>query len=291
MTEEKFGFGTNRASMNTLIARGIAKITPARLLPTGTKSTSQGHSPLDVLERRELLERKLAHRLNVFLDKYSPIRIFIKFRREKLLEAAQTRFYCLIGKIALTHAGIEQDLKNTLVVDWEVTEINKLIGKEVKLDKLYGKSLREKFPKLLKELLIPPKYLEEYKTLCQAFWTASERRNATLKAIYAFDQETAEVSRVHEKNHAKWDRSLTYEELIEAWLPKIEMSDLQELREDLLDIRNRFNSVRGEIFVDKMRLHSELCSEIGKSYPLHAFKNPYLYRASLEHGKACKGEI
>ena len=268
--------------MRSLIAKNIAKITPKGLLPVCTKQVNGERISLNTYERREFLERNLTHSINQFLDKYSPLRRYLEFHRKKRLKYSQDQFYKLIGKIALTHAGIEQDLKNTLIVDWEIPELIKHNGKQINLDTLYGKLLRKEFLRLLKIYMAPKCHLDEYKTLCDKFWTLSDKRNETLKAIYAFDRNTAEISMVHEKIHAKHDPSLNYEEFIASWLPKIDISELQELFDALSILRQEFINLRCRIFAEKLQLHSELCSEIGKSYPLYASKNPYLYKANLE---------
>jgi hypothetical protein len=86
---------------------------------------------------------------------------------------------------------------------------------------------------------------------------------------------------IHQKNHAKFDGSMDYEAFIVSWMPKVDLSNLESLQTDLIDLRKEFMKLRGTIFSEKMKLHSELCSKIGKSYPLDAIKNPYLYRALL----------
>lgn len=267
--------------MNSIIAKSLTKATPSRLLPTGTKMVNGEQLPLNTDERREFLERNISYRINRFLDRYSPYRKLIEKFRKNRLRRSQDRFYRVIGKIALMHAGIEQDLKNVLLVDWEVPETFQRSGKSVNLEMLHGKVLRKEFLRILKEHLIPIEHLDRYKELCEIFWEISDRRNNTLKAIYAFNEETAEISMVHEKNHAKFDGSIDYEAFIASWMPKVDLSNLESLLTDLSDLRKEFMKLRGTIFSEKMKLHSELCSEIGKSYPLYAMKNPYSYRAQL----------
>ncbi|MFK8028456.1 MAG: hypothetical protein AB8C40_10400 [Gammaproteobacteria bacterium] len=268
--------------MESFIAIVLAKSTPSRLLPTGTKLVNGERRKLNVNERREFLERNLCHRINQFLDSYSPYRLLIEKLRRNRLKRSQDRFYRLIGEIALTHAGTEQDLKNVLIVDWEIPKKFERNGKQINLDKLHGKVLRKEFLKKLEEHLIPEEHLGKYKELCLRFWKLSDRRNDTLKAIYAFNHTTAEISIVHEKNHANFDSSIGYEEFLKSWMPKIEIDELQKLLNDLSALRQEFMNLRAIIFREKLHLHSELCSEIGESYPLYATKNPYLYKAQLE---------
>lgn len=265
-----------------LIIRCITAIVPKSFLPTGTKMVNSERIVLNTQERRAFLERNLTYRLDRLLTKYSPIRCSIKFYKKRRLKRKQNQFYCLIGQIALMHAGIEQDLKNTLMVDWDVPEIFEHNGKRKNMDSLYGNQLRKIFLKFLEEFLIPEVNLNEYKALCHDFRELSDKRNDTLKAIYAFNQDTVEVSKIYEKNYGKYDGSVSFEEMVNSWMPKVDLSVLQDLYKALVNLRQKFMNVRGFIFSDKIRLSSELCSEIGKTYPTCAFKNPYLYRASLE---------
>jgi len=181
-----------------------------------------------------------------------------------------------MGQIALTHAGIEQDLKNTLTVDWDVDE------KAQKMEYSGGKLLQKKFITLLKTLIIPEVFLKEYEALIDELVSLSERRNEAVKAIYAFSRDTAEISQIHKKNHGKYDGSMTYEERINSWIPKVNLIDIEGLLEDLVALRSRFIKLGIEVSRNKSELISEVCSEIGKIYPEYAFKNPYKYKASLE---------
>ncbi len=268
--------------MNFSIVKVITILTPAKFLPTGTKAVIGKHIMLNTQERRELFERNITHYIHQFLNKYSPIKHMSKAYRMRRLRHMENDFFCLMGKIALTHAAMEQDLKNTLIVDWGTPE--KIIHneKQINLDSLYGQQLRKTFLKLLKNSFIPTEKYEEYKALCDEFWKLSKKRNDAIKAIYAFNHETGEVSKVHEKNHSKYDTSMSFEEIINSWIPKVDMTELKNLYQELINLKQKFMNLRYSIFSDKMKLTSELCSEIGKAYPASAFKNPYLYRASLE---------
>ncbi len=258
---------------------------PKSFLPPGTRIVNSERIDLNTEERRELLEQKLTYHLDRFLNKYSPIRRSIIFYKEWRLKRKQNQFYCLIGQITLTHAGIGQDFKNTLLVDWGVPKKINHKKKTIIIDKLYGYRLPGIFLELLEERLIPEEKLDEYKNLCCDFKDLSQIRNNTLKAIYGFNQDTAEISRIHEKNHGKYDRSMSFEEKINSWMPKVVLSELQDLYNSLFILRQKLMSVRYFIDCDKSRLISELCSEIGKTYPAYAFKNPYWYRASLKKEK------
>jgi len=276
------------------IAKSIAAIAPRMLLPNGTKAIADQHGGRQVVlntqEQREFLERNLTHHLNQFLNKYSPTRRTIQFYKKQRLKRKQDQFYCLIGQIALTHAAIEQDLKNTLMVDWEVPEQFEEDGKTVVVEKCFGEKLKKRFLKEIKKRLIPDEQLNKYKALYKEFWALSEKRNKTLKALYSFNQDTAEVSQIHQKNHGKYDGSMTYEEMVNSWMPKTNISELEKLHAALVDIRQRLANVRGFIFTDKIKLFTELCSEIGKTYPLYARQNPYLYKASLEQEAKLAGK-
>lgn len=271
-----------------MIIKVIAAITPKILLPPGTKVIADQNGgkkvSLNIQESRELLERNLTYHLDQFLNKYSPLRRSIKFYKEQRLKQKQDQFYCLMGQIALTHAAIEQDLKNTLMVDWGVLEKFNYDKKIRNMEHLHGRDLRMIFIELLRDLLIPKEFLKEYEVLRDEFWTLSNKRNEFLKATYSFNEKTAEVSQIHEKNHDKYDGSVSYEEMINSWMPKVNFSDLESLLKGLIALRGKFMNVRAKVFRDKIRLHSELCSEIGKMYPAYAFKNPYWYQASSKKG-------
>jgi len=276
--------------MSFFVVRMITAIIPPILLPTGVKSVNGVQKNLNTQERREYLERTLTHHIDQILNKYSPIRRTIKAYREQRLKQKKNEFYCLIGQIALIHAGIEHDLKNTLMVDWGAPENFTLKGKKLNLDYLYGRKLRIVFLEILAELLVPSDKLKEYEMLCDEFRVLSEKRNDTVKAIYSFNQDTAVLSKIHEKNHGKYYVSMNYEEYLNSWMPKIDVSESKDLCQALVNLRQKFMNVRGSIFVDKIRLQSELCSEIGKTYPASAFTNPYMYRASLRKEDTALGK-
>lgn len=251
-------------------------------LPTGTKLINGERIALDTPERREFFERNLSHHLNKFLDKYSPIRRSVALYKDQRLKRKKNQFYSLMGQIALTHAAIEQDLKNTLLIDWGVKEKFNFDGKPQNMDNIYGRKLREVFIELLKNSMIPEDFLKEYEYLRDEFWALSEKRNEAVKAAYAFNPDTAEVSQIHEKNHSKYDGSMTYEEMINSWMPKVNLQDMNGLLQDLVALRGKFLNMRAKISMDKSKLTSQLCAEIGKTYPEYAFKNPYWYQATLK---------
>lgn len=267
--------------MEKFLARTISSISPEWLLPEAFKQVNNQRLPLNIAERRELLERKVNHRVGRFLDKYSIIRRTKQFQQERRLRKTKNNFYGKIGEITLLHAGIEQDLKNTLLVDWDAPEKSMRNGREVNLNFLYGQKLRKEFLRALKELLAPQEHLLSYKSLCDEFAEISSKRNDTLKAIYSFNNQTSEIHKVHEKNHAKYDDKQSFEQHIQAWIPKIDIDDIQTLKIDLEKLRQEFINIRVKIFSEKLRLHGELCCEIGKTYPLYALKNPYLYMANI----------
>jgi|MDSW01.1.fsa_nt_gb hypothetical protein len=267
--------------MNHLkIIRLIRIITPTRLLPKGTKNVDGVRKPLEIQERRELLERNLAHHFDRILQ-HSPLRRSIKLYKRYRLKRKQDQFYCLMGKIALTHAAIEQDLKNTLIVDWEVPDILKEKGQTVSIGKLFGERLKKRFFKEIKKLYIPDHFLEEYKTLYDEFWNLSIQRNEVIKALYSFNTDTAEISQVHEKNFRKYDGAISYEEMLKAWLPSVNLDCSEELLNNLTKLRENFTHLRHRIFIEKLNLATQLGSEKGKIYPEYIFKNPYLYKAEI----------
>lgn len=261
--------------------KALSLLFPQKLLPNGTKMLNGQSISLTISERRELLERRINHHTNRLLDTYSPIRISIRVLKESRLQKVQCRFYRIIGEIALTHAGIEQDLKNTLIVDWEIPEKKENKPKH-NLEYLNGKRLKKLFLELLQSVFLPEEYFERYKNLCDDFENISETRNDTLKAVYSFNQGTAAIFQVHEKEHAKYDTNRDYEEWINAWMSNVEFIELEGLKTDLHSLRRKFMNLRAEIFSDKIKLHSQLCSKIGKAYPAYAFKNPYRYQKDIQ---------
>jgi hypothetical protein len=267
----------------SIIIGFIASVTPERFLKSGTKSVNGEQVSLNIEERRDFLERNLKGSLDRFLDRYSVIRRATKLQKEFGLKRRKLEFHCLIGQVALTHAGIEQDLQSTLLVDWGTPDKIKYKKYFKKTERLHGRILTDIFPKILADYRIPDKELKEYEFLCVKLNDLNEKRNESLKATYAFDQDTGSVSKYNEVNFHNHDRQMSYEGFIDAWMPKVDLVELQKLYNDLVNLRQEFMNVRTAIFRDKIRLTSELFTEKGKSYPSHAFTNPYLYIESLKN--------
>ena len=197
------------------------------------------------------------------------------------LEQEKLQFYALIGEIALLHAGVEQNVKNVLICDWGVPEVFFEDGKEVIIEKHFGEKLKKRFFREIRKRVIPQNYFDEYKILYKRFSELSDQRNAALKAIYAFDEKTSKIYQIHQKNHGKFNESKSFEEMVSSWMPKVDLTGLRDLRDNLQKMRGEFLNIQAKIFTDKIKLHGSLCCEIGKTYPGYAFKNPYLYQESL----------
>lgn len=256
--------------MDVSILKLITLIIPRQFLPSGHNMVDGKRIPLNIQERREFLERNLIHKKEQFLNKVSPARHLSRLYEKRRLENAQKKFYSLIGEITLLHAGIEQDLKNTLLYEWDVPE-------EERVEKLYGKQLREKFLKAIKNRLIPDDMYQEYSNLLEEFKDLSYRRNDTVKALYGFNSETAEGSKINEKYIRKINPNISFEERVKAWMPKIDMDDITSLKNDLAKLRGNLLQIRIKVQRDKQKMFEGFFSVVGSSVPEYAFNNPYIY--------------
>lgn len=273
------------------IIKALISIVPEKFLLTGTKMVNGRRLQLNKKERLELLERNLTHKFERILNKYSPIKQMAKLNNKRKLDRGKNQFYCLMGQIALMHAAIEQDVKNTLICDWDVPQefpekyedsSGKSKENTIVIERQFGERLKKRFFKELKRCLIPQNELEEYKELYGKFWKLSDRRNTAIKSIYSFNEGASEISRIHEKHHANFNGEVSYEELLSAWLPKINLKDMYLLLKELTDLRGEFNELRFGVYRNKIKLFTDLCSVDGQSYPQYAIKNPYLYEALLK---------
>lgn len=280
-------------------AKLMARLLPTGFLPKGHKSVNGVRVELNIQERREFLERKIAHQIGRFLDRYSPVRRAKKLWRRRRLERQKTELFVLIGKIALVHAGIEKGLKAALVGDWDVPEKfeetkldnngNSTLGKDgqpavrtVSIDKLFGDRLKKRFFREVGKRLIPSDFKIRYQVLYAEFDIISQQRNNVLKAEYSFNEDTANVSQVHEIRVHTWrPLETSYEEFVQSWLPPVDLHDLQALHDSLIALSGSFRTLRTEIFKCKLELFSKLCSEPGKTYPTWARKNPHLYESTV----------
>lgn len=283
--DSAYDCGTRRAPITRgsvmRFLRVLISLIPVGFLPNGTKVIDGKRVPLSPTELRQNFERTVNHHMQRFLDTYSPVRRLIRAFKRIRLNKVQREFFEVIGQITLTHAGIEQDLKNTLIDDWGLGKECRHGKKNVNLEHLYGKRLRCLFINKLEDMLIPEKYLNQYTSLRDEFRKLSDKRNEALKANYAFNRDTATISRIQEKEQRKFDTKSSHEEMFNAWMPCVGIAELEGLLSDLQVLRREFMKQRIEVKKDKSKLIIELCSEPGKSYPAYAFTNPYRYQNSL----------
>lgn len=272
-------------SLTIKLASAIAKLTPARLLPTGTRQEVncttgvQLTIALNISERREILERNIDHHMNRFLDKYS----IFRRGRASLRKLRQTLFMALfhkrIGEIALAHAAIEQDLKNELLYQWDFPE-NIAAGdfKGKKISDLFGSSIRKFFLQCANDCIIPERFSQRYTALLEKFWAASSVRNDVLKAAYVFYPEKGTISKM---NMALFHRHPTniasLEEQMREITKPVELKQLAALRDEFYSIRVELRKLNHEVFIDKLTIFGTLFSGIGSTIPAYANKNPYIF--------------
>lgn len=264
-------------NINTAFAEIIVQIIPTKFVPKGHKNVNGTIVALNENERRVHLERYITHQITWFLDKYSPIRKTIKFTKKRRLIKTQTQFFSLIGQITLTHAGIEQGLKNALICDWGVEEKFKEAipdakpgdkqSNRVDINKLFSRKLEKRFLVEIKKRNIPNDKYMKYEQLYEDYWQLSSTRNEMVKAVYSFNFDTAEISKVNEQNHSNFGKRYSsgehfdYEKMLSMWIPAVELVDLQELRDNIVDLAGKFQNLRYEILREKITLRTELFSE------------------------------
>lgn len=285
--------------MSSLLSKSVARFLPSKFIPIGTKSTSEGHIEQSIQEGRASFERKVFHYENKFLNRISPIRRAKDFWRKRRLLRKQTTFFTLIGKITLAHAGIEEDLKATLVGDWDVPtnfteniEDNGVVRHDtngnpeirtVNIEELFSKWLKKRFFREIKKRNIPAEFEDRYRILFENFKSISQDRNSTIKANYSFNDNTADVSRINEiQFHTANREELSFDEIVVLWMPRVDFDKLRTLHGKLVALSGNFLRLRVEIERDKQALFLKLCNELGKSYPVSARNNPYLYQSILE---------
>jgi len=276
-----------------MLIKLVTKILPKPFLPTASKCVNGKHIPLEVHERREFLHKNLTHKKEQFLNKASPIRKIKKKYKSMKLKNNQKEFYSLMGQIALTHAGIEQDIKNVLMCDWDVPENFKeeyfheesktIKLRTVKVDELFGERLKKRFFKEIKKRLIPDGMLKGYKQLYKELHELSLLRNKSVKAIHSFNTDGNSIHKIIQKNHGKFKSDLSYDEMVSSWMPVVNLIEHNDLLDKLIKIRQKFRNLQVKVSIDKSALHSKLCCEIGKTYPGYAFKNPYIYQFNLKN--------
>ncbi len=283
-------------SLTIKLASTIAKLTPARLLPTGTRQEASSTTgvqltiALNISERREMLGRNIYHHMNRFLDKYSIVRrgraSFRKLRQVLFMSF----FHKRIGEIALAHAAIEQDLKNELLYQWDLRdEIAAGDFKGRKISDLFGSSIRKFFLQCAKACNIPDHFFQRYEALMKRFWDASKDRDDVVKAAYVFYPEKGTISKMNMASFHRRPTDITsFEEQMKETTRPIEFKYLTTLRDDLYSIRRDLRKLNSEVFIDKLNVFGTLFSKAGSIVPAYAHKNPYIFldqMKGLENGK------
>lgn len=166
----------------------------------------------------------------------------------------QERFYYLVGKITLIHAGIEQDLKGVLIEDWKVLENQ--------VEKLYGYNLRKWFLKYLKEFRIPKDYYEEYSKLMHRFGVASEKRNDIIKATYGYFEPAGQIFRYDLKIHRNCNPDMKFNDGQEKeWMKIVTFEELEKLASELGQIREHIFQLSKRFYIEKNILHNPVGSQ------------------------------
>jgi len=156
----------------------------------------------------------------------------------------QERFYSLIGKLTLIHAGIEQDLKGVLIEDWKFPE--------EKVEKLYGKNLRISFLKNLRTCQIPEIDYAGYSNLMDRFEYASEKRNDIIKATYGYLAPTSEIFRYDLKTQRNYEPAMRFNDgQKREWMKIVSFDELEDLIFKLGQIRKGIFQLSKKIYLER----------------------------------------
>ncbi len=156
----------------------------------------------------------------------------------------QEKFYSLIGKLTLIHAGIEQDLKGVLIEDWKIPENH--------VEKLYGKNLRKGFLKNIKAYQLSEIYYKEYSNLMDRFGNASEKRNDIIKATYGYYEPAGQIFRYDLKIHRNCKPDMKFNDgQKQRWMKFVTFDDLENLACELTQIRENIFQLSKRIYIER----------------------------------------
>ncbi len=266
----------------------ISKLVPKQFLPSAhrlecnvqTKETRR--IELTIEEKRGRLENKLQHNKEKFINNYFSIRNILSWIKVKKLKRKKRIYHELIGKITITHAGIEQNLKATLVCDWGVPEKIKTpkAKRKKKIEHIFGRELLGTFIQQLEEAKCPKKWRFAYSEVLDNFSTLSKKRNEVLKALYGHNENTQEIIQINQLVHNNMLQIMRandndFEVFLKQWIKPIYESDLRSLLHDLEKIAHRLQQLRSEVFIEKHNLYQKIFGM--PQIPEDAYKNPYKY--------------
>ena len=231
----------------------IAAITPLYFLPrfAGTSTDIQTGITTKIyrndLECREHFEKVMRNKTFSFLSKYSGFNfIKAKYNLYKINKKSKV-FYTLMGELAVTHACIEQDLKNIIRLDLE--HFSNSICYDLSSN-IAGVGLRVEFLKIIKNHFILSTLYSEYKIFIENFRAASDLRNDTLKALYQFNSATSSVQKVYIPSLIEIRKNIetTNIDLFSNAIKNVNFKDIEKQIADLKTIRSNLNELRSKGF-------------------------------------------
>jgi hypothetical protein len=261
----------------------IINLIPKNKLPKAYKQVDGNIIQFTHKEVRNKLAEGWEFSIREFIKKISISRKVKKNKQKQRLAEAQETFYNVIGQITLVHAGVEQELQNQLIDEWLVPEANTK-GKN-KVTYMCGKKLQQRFLKEIEDRLIPVRFLEQYKEEISNFENLSEVRNDTLKAIYSFNLETSEISRINEEYRRHWMgkyKDMSHQEFIKKHYQSVTISELMSLLQNLTEVAIKLRSIHAHVWTEKLHLSMSFCKKPGDSMPSYASKLPYIYLKEIE---------
>lgn len=274
-----------------LIIKGI----PIKFLPKAHRTVcdvttgTQKNIEYDTLERRELLKNKIKQYGQQLFKKTFPLHKAVEKFNQLNQKYVMFRFHSIVGELALTHAAIEQILKNELLYQWEAPEkiIRNPGERAIDTERLYGENLTKIFLALIKSHKIPPEFYTQYKTWTKKFTKISRQRNETLKALYYFDLNLGSPIKVEMKHLYGVNRQpyTTHEDFLNLWRKKVEPKELKKLRDTLIELKQELLIINSRVFKDKIELSMFFTSTTGQRIPSSALKSPYLYKDRLLSGQ------
>lgn len=189
-------------------------------------------------------------RLVSISQKYHPVYCTKRKINKTWRKYAEIKLYLLVGKITLIHAGLEQEIRATLVGEFG----HPYEKKDSKEFNDSGFPLRKMFKEIVNKSSMEDLDKQKITSWCEEFEKLSKDRNDAVKAAYSFNEGEHKITKINMVNFRGRSQRKEAPDDIFGWMSDVPFDQLEEIAKKSDKLRRELFEINWHLFRKKMQL-------------------------------------